>query len=283
MTTLPIFAFVILLSNSSLAVPSKPSVESAALHCLNRFSQRMNETTSYETTIEKREKGTDGTWRTDRIHLTEAKRGEHVEIVYLNEGSTGIKSNGMKVTYKAGEDLAIVYGTSKGFGGIFGSIAKSAAPKSIKLTDGLAVNEEIFTINRAGFRFMSQMILKGVQSSAGTLEGQESNNECLLKWTPTQADYQEIQISDGESIWKLEETYSTLASLIQRKNKDLFPKLSDLFRVRGTKKILVPKSLTAFTTKLDLATDLPKSFQLYWEGDLVGEYVFKDTKILSRD
>jgi hypothetical protein len=277
-----ILAFLTLQSSTEMAF-SKTSAKSVAMDCVTRFSQQMKNIVSYETTIQKREKPMNGSWRSDHIRLTESDRGNRIQIVYLNEGSTGIKSNGMKVTYKSGEDISIIYGESKGIGGLFGSIAKTAAPKSMRLTDGLAINEELFTINRAGFRFMSQMILKGLENSKGKLEGSETHDECFLKWVPIEADYQEIQIAEGQSIWSLEETYSTLASLIQRKNSELFPRLSDLFRVRGPKKILVPRSFTAFSTTLNRATNLPKSFQLYWEGQLVGEYFFSDTRVLARD
>ncbi|MBX9765690.1 MAG: hypothetical protein K2X47_00340 [Bdellovibrionales bacterium] len=263
---------------------SKPEPSGAPFRCVERFSKRMAETVSYQTTISKREKGPSGSWKSDRIRLTDSDRGKSIEIVYLNEGSTGIKDNGMKVSYTAGQDLAIVYGESKGIGGIFGSLAKTAAPKTLKLTDSLSVNDEIFTINRAGFRFMSQLILKGIQTSEGKLEGTDAaNNECVLKWTPASREYQQIQVSEGQDIWLLEEQYSTLASLIQRKNSDLFSKTSDVFRIRGTKKILVPKSFTGFTATIDLGLDLPKSFQLFWEGEMIGDYQFLETKILVKE
>lgn len=270
-------------SQGELIPAPEQKMEGTPLQCVQRFSQKMEKIISYETTIAKRERSASGTWKSDRIRLTESDRGSRIQIVYLNEGSTGIKNNGMKVSYTSGQDLKIVYGESKGLGGVFGSIAKSAAPETLGLTDGLSVNDEIFTINRAGFRFMSQLIRKGIQNSEGKLEGSELSNECALEWTPKTVDYQSIQVSEGQDIWLLEETYHTLASLIQRKNSDLFSKTSDVFRIRGTKKILVPRSFTGFKTKLDLTQDLPKSFQLFWEGQLIGDYQFSETKILAKD
>jgi hypothetical protein len=277
------FTLAALTAVSSFA---QASSDPRAVQCVEDFLSHYRNLKSYQTRLIKNEWNEKGkALHSEKIGLTFSKPHE-VEFKYLNEGNTGIRNNGMTVAYKNGDEVSIRLGSTAGLGFLVKGVASLIVGDHTSLYDSKVLEDEIFTLNRAGFDFLAFALdkhLPAIKTSekggVKMINGEKADAGCTIKYTPEVEGEEIVDLKPEDSVRAIEEKYGTLAYLIYRKNTDEFDSLRDLFVRDKETKIHVPKSFMEFDLTLDPVTKLPTHFVLYNDGKKIGDYGFQDTQL----
>lgn len=253
-----------------------------AKRCLAQFAKRASELRSYSARMEKTEFVRSSSGSTQNLEIVSASDRD-VRLTYLDKGQTGIKNNGMTVTYNGSDLLEIKLGKARGLGVLLNGPAKLIAGNSIFLFDPSVVDEEVFTVNRAGFRYLAKVLAKKMDSvSIEDIELRGFTDKlCELSYRPRREESAVVLLKKSETIFDLEERYSTLAYLIFQANRDKFNRLSSLFKRDRDIEIRVPRSLPWFDLTIENASHLPTEFTLYSQQKRIGRYRFSSIGVKS--
>ncbi len=214
---------------------------------------------------------------TQNIELSE-DRGPHIILKYLDRGTTGVKSNGMTVTFDGSDQLKIKYGRRRGFG--FLVPVEWIGGDHLAIDDAKVVDDEIFTVNRAGFGFLIQSMAEHLPLYQKGLRGDLSlvKSPCFIHYEPHQVPDDIVTVEPSTSMFDLEKKYGTISYLIYLANRSQFSHFHELFRRKKLMTLKIPQNFAAFDLDIDSDTHLPSRFAIYWQKRLLGEYQFSEIK-----
>lgn len=252
--------------------------DAKAIACAEGFVSKYNSLKGYQTVMTKREYSKGKIINDEMIGLTEIKPSKII-FEYLNRGSTGIKNNGMTVSYSGTEKLSLELGKTHGLGFLANGAASIVLGKSIDLTGKRTLDGEIFTINRAGFGYLAKALqyhlpdLKTTKMGGLTLDGPD----CSLRYSADKQTLQNVDITPESNLFDLEEKHGTLAYMLFWENRDHFNSFFDLFHRKSSMEIRIPEWFFDFHLTIDTKTNLPVEFILYIDQTKAGEYLFTKT------
>lgn len=253
--------------------------EEAAERCMSRFIARYAKLTEYSTRVRKVDTLTSDTPNEEIIELKHKKPNE-TTFKFLNEGNTGIRNNGMTVQYTGGDKLKVALGEARGLGFFINGPAQKMVSGGVSLTDSKVLENEVFTINRAGFGYLADSIQRRLArmnesfNQALTLRG----DDCSISYRKHTDEVHTVTLKPKDSVFKLEERFATLAYQIFRNNPSQFSSFEDLFSRDGDVEIRVPEYFLDFDLDLDPETNLPSRLAIYIDGRIAQELFFEDVK-----
>lgn len=264
----------------SLSIVHGASAESLpALQCLRDFTQRYAQGPSYFTKLKKTEFDFSPSPMVENLEITERAKTE-IDLKFVDKGKSGIRNNGMTVHYKSGDEVEIELGKSRGFGFLLNGLAETFAKKKMKLYSADVIERQIFTVNRAGFGYLARLIQMRLPEFEKGALGQLSNEGagCHVQFKHDPKLDETIELDPQRAIPEIEQKYGTLAYLIYKMNRDLFPKFESLFERKKPMTIQISPAFADFNLDLD-AAHLPTKFELFFGGQILGRYEFSETKM----
>ncbi|MCM2282150.1 MAG: hypothetical protein NDI61_09925 [Bdellovibrionaceae bacterium] len=266
-------------TSASEAVAGSTGVDSEAIRCIEKFVAKYESIGGYTSRMLKAERLSDSRKTTQTIEIR-ARGDRWIQLKYLDRGKTGVRNNGMTVTFDGTESLKIEWGSSTGLGFLVNGPAQWMSGNSVSIFSSRVVDEEIFTVNRAGFGFLAAALKRHLPSlkasELGRLRVQPGT--CQLEYRTQSDKFDSVEITGRDSVFQIEEKFGTLAYLIYRNHSDKFSKLSDVFKAQRATRVRVPREFASFDLVLDQKTDLPSRFVLYWKSDVVGDYQFSEIR-----
>jgi len=259
-----------------------------AIRCVEDFLSHYRNVQEYRTTLFKREFDLKGkTLHEEKIALTFKKDDEkpgQVTFEYLNQGTTGIRNNGMTVKYREGEQVELKLGKAKGLGAVVNGVASLAVNDRMSLFDPQMLQDEVFTLNRAGFDFLAFALRKHLPTLKTASKGgiRKVGDGCALKYEPHLDGEETVVLQPGQSIREIEERYVTLAYLIYQNNRDQFKSFQEVFTRTKPVTVKIPRGFMEFDLTLQESTKLPDEFNLFFRGKQIGAYGFGDTKVRTK-
>jgi len=256
--------------------------EPQAIQCLENFISRYQPLSGYKTTVTKKEWNEKGeVSRNEKMEITN-KKNNQIRIKYIDEGSTGIRNNGMTVTYSGGQEAEITLGEAN----FFGSFARNAAALIIgdkmNILHPKMIEDEILTLNRAGFDFLSQLIKRHLPYAREAKTGGVTladGKACQVRYKPYAEGSDAVTLEPSQSIFDLEEKYGTLAYFIYRSNRAQFDSFADLFDRKKSVTISIPRGFSELDLDLDPVNYLPTKMVLKFNSKDVGSYSFENTEL----
>ena len=280
MTFKPWLIFALLLFESAGSVASDP----LALKCLHNFTAAMDGIASYEAILTKKEYASGADLRNDELIDVYQSRYA-TKMTYRNEGSTGIRNNGMIVDYDGSPKIRVTLGSAKGLGTIVNLGATAVIGQGIRFDDSAILQGEYFTVNRAGFFPLATMLktqLPSLSEDDNKNRGlQIRSRPCNLKYERHTDKFTVIKLPAEKPISEVEDQYGTLAFFIQQNNLALFPNLHDLFVRSRETSIRVPQWFLDFDLDLDENTYLPSRLDFYYRSKLLATYSYKLQNIVK--
>lgn len=265
----------------TMTLASKATAQNApeAIACLKKYVEQVEKINGYSTTMAKKEYIVDPP--NDELVQLIATGPRHHVYMYINEGRTGLKNNGMTLTYNGTDVYDLVFGEAKGFAVFRNRAARALYGNKLKANDEHALTGEIFTLNRAGFYFLARIVkqhLKDMQRS--TVGGvTKAGENCHLRYKPHSTTFNKVLLKKDESITTLEEEYGVLAYQLHLANPEIFKNLYAVFNRKEDVEILVPNFLIEFEVWLNPKTNLPDKFVIYDKDKTLGEYTFSNTQL----
>lgn len=247
-----------------------------AIKCVEKFLNKMNSIKGYSLVVEKKELY-DEEWLEEKVGLR-AEGPKHIEYTFLAKGSTGIKNNGMKLTYDGTDTLQILWGEATGFGVLASEAAKAVTGNTLPMTGDTALKGELFTLNRAGLYHIAECLQHHWKTLKAAKSGGLSTTEgCHIKYTPPEIKYSHVMLKKDDRVQDLEDKYGTYAYVIRQANAEIFDDMIALFNRDKDYDVRVPEFLMPFEMTLG-PDDLPQKFTVYMEGHKIGEYTFSELK-----
>jgi hypothetical protein len=152
----------------STPLNSLASGTTEAADMVEKFISRYDRIKRYETVIQKKEWDPDGnSLHNEKINLSHEKPNKTI-VKYLDKGYSGIRNNGMTITYGGGQDVYIQLGSANVFGLLTHGVASLVVPDKLSLFDSKVLDDEIITINRGGigyFCFTLKKFLSQIKSA----------------------------------------------------------------------------------------------------------------------
>lgn len=258
---------------STAAAQSNPAHE-----CLKRFVGAYDASSGYSAKIKKTEYEF-GDPLTENIEVTEKDKSE-VTVKFLDQGSSGIRNNGMAVTYAGGDNVQIKLGHSRGFGFILNGLADALTAKSKSLIDPTVLQTEIFTINRAGFGYFARTLKDKLEpmrmGKMGRLE--KTGDGCQLYFHHDGLHPQTVLLKRTDSVFPLEDKFGTLAYIIYKSNEDKFKNYESFFHRKEDMNLKIEPNFTDWKMTMD-ENNLPKTIELFYAGKMIGHYEFSDVRL----
>ncbi len=246
-----------------------------ALQCIRDFISEAKKMSAYEAKIDKRELQSTGRFAESKVHIRQSQTGI-TTVTFLDEGQTGIKNNGMKVTFDGSPYLGIQLGKPKYLGRIPHAVAQVVVGEKLRITSPYVLDGEYFTVNRAGY-FPLQRILNTQLPSLETAQegGITSMDGCNLRYQKHTKEMSKVTVTEQNSLFNIEDQFGTLAFFLLEANQDRFKNLTELFERAEGKEISVPKWFFDFDLSFDPVTHLPKVLR-FKKGDVtVAEYTYE--------
>lgn len=260
----------------SLFSLSSAQSDPAALQCVEKFLAKMAAIEGYSLHMDKGE-FTEGQWREEPIELW--TEGPVIKYKFLADGSSGIKNNGMELIYDGGDLLKIVWGEPTFLGALKNKAARALMGNSVPLIDDTTLKGEIFTLNRAGYRHLATILRHHLpRLKKAATGGVKGGPDCQLKYVPPEVEYVTVQLKRDDRIQDVEEKYGTFAYHIRAANAELFKDLEALFKRDRDIEIRVPKFFLPSELELDPESLLPRRLRLFYDGQKIGDYLFKNVK-----
>ncbi len=255
-----------------------------AIQCAEKFREASKKMSDYKVNILKREWDLKGDLVHDeKLEAIVSRPKRLVQLKYMNSGATGIRNNGMTVTYTGVEKLKIELGSVRGFGFIAHGAAAAVIGDSMSMFDSMVLEDEIFTINRTGFDFLSMILGKGIEAARTSTEGGfsiKTPGTCEIKYSPHIQGQVQVTLQPSESLFDLEEKYGTMAYILFQENRSKFDSLRELFVRKKPVEISIPKSFYETHMKFNPTTFLLDEFQMFQNGRRIADYVFSELKPL---
>jgi len=247
-----------------------------AIKCVEKFLAKMAAIKGYSAVLDKKELYEEE-WLEEKVGL-KAEGVKSVEYTFLAKGTTGIKNNGMQLTYDGSDTLKIKWGEATGFGVLASQAAQAVTGDTLPLTGETTLKGELFTLNRAGLYHIAECMKSHLpQLKAATTGGLHVTGNCHLKYTPPALKYVQVKLKPADRVQDLEERFGTYAYMIRQANAELFPDMNALFNRTAEVEVRVPEFLMPFEMVIG-AADLPEKFVIYAEGQKLGEYSFSEIR-----
>ena len=276
MKRLFVLATCFLISTSAFA-----KMDSDAVKCVENFLNAFEKVQTYKTVMHKVEYGDKKRIIHDEtVEVVSKKLQRFVSYTYLNEGSTGIRNNGMRLEYNGDSKLKINFGNAHGLGNLVHGPAVALIGDHIQIDHELVLEDELFTINRAGFGVLASIIRKNLNALKKSEKGGVQSitpGSCSLRYTKHTDESEEITISPTDSIFDLEDRMGTFAYMIFFENRFELARIYNLFHRKEPMKLTVPHWFLDFEVDFDKTTKMPTRFTLYRDGEKLGDYRFTDT------
>ena len=278
MRFLAVLAFYLILGlcQFSLAASSPE-----ALQCITDFTKKFDEMSGgYRATMLKTEYINSAKGVTHKIEIRDSKK--EIILKFLDEAYSGIKNNGMTIRYDSTALLKIKFGHSAGLGFLMNGAARLFAAKEIALTDSQALKGEVFTVNRAGLSYLAATLKKNLLQFQNGELGDLTLIEapCKVRYKLHEAPVQIVDLKVGDSIFDIEEKFSTLAFILFKENEDQFKQFDLLFNRKKEIKMKISAGFTPFEIDIDPVKKMPTRFVLFLKDKIIGEYKFSDIESL---
>lgn len=250
--------------------------------CLTDFLDTYKKVKSYKTNMKKTENFPElGVSNSDNIQVTHTK-GESLEYKFKTPGTTGIKNNGMVITYTGKKEIKIKPGKGKNIGGVVSFFANNFFPSEIGLYDRLAIKNELFTVDRAGFDFISHSLKSYLKKNGRkTFSETVKNGKCVISYHPVNLDNINYSLKKGTDLRAVENKFGYPAFYLFYKNLNKYSSFGSFLSPNYDGDIKIPNSFFPFELIIDLKTKLPTKFEIYNNKSTIGRYDFKDTVILK--
>lgn len=279
MGNLRFFLSVFFLTQTSLIFADSTTHE-AMTQCFEGFIDNYAQLNSYKGTLHKKEWKTHGELVHDEKIEVSFYKPHKLQLRYLNEGSSGIRNNGMTVEYNGGKTVKITLGKPKFFGALTNGVASLVIGDELPLYDSKVLDDEIFTINHGGFGYLVDAIKKVGAEVRSNPEfkfvGSVTQDQCTVEYPLQSKPGAYLELKPEDSIFKIEETHRTLAYFIFDANRDQFSSFTDLFVRTKPMKIRFPHQLIYFTLTLNRKTNLPERISIREKDTLIAEYVYSE-------
>lgn len=249
-----------------------------AFECLKQFVDTYDASSGYSAKIKKTEYEF-GDPLTENIEVTEKNKTE-VAVKFLDTGSSGIRNNGMSVTYKGGDNVQIALGHSHGLGFILNGLADALTSKTKSLTDPIVLQTEIFTINRAGFGYFARTLKNKLDPMRTGKMGRlkKTGEGCQISFQHDGSQPQTVLLKKTDSVFPLEDQFGTLAYVIYKENEDKFKNYEAFFHRKEDVNLKIEPNFTDWKMTLD-ENHLPKVIDLLYAGKSIGHYEFYDVHL----
>ncbi len=246
-----------------------------ALQCIRDFNSEVQQIKAYEAKILKRELQSTGRYAETQVHIRQSRDGQ-TTVTFLDEGQTGIKNNGMKVTFDGSPYLGIQLGKPKYLGRIPHAVAQVVVGEKLRITSPYVLDGEYFTVNRAGYFPLQRVLNTQLPSLETAREGGITSLEgCNLRYQQHTKEISKETVTEKNSIFNIEDQFGTLAFFLLEANKDRFKNLTELFERAEGKEISVPKWFFDFELTFDPMTHLPKVLRFKKNDVTVAEYIYE--------
>ncbi len=270
MKIFPAFICTILLVCQEGLCQSQP----AAITCIENFLTAFGRITSYSGTLNKVEYTFSGQERRRDLLEIYQETPLYTRVTYLTQGSTGIKNNGMIAEYDGSNLLKVKLGKSSGLGFLVNIPASLVVGNTLPIDGTHAMEDEYFTLNRAGLIPLAAILRTQLPSLKTTTQGGVTVNPgtCKVHYTKHSNEIVSRTLQSKDSIFDLENEFGTLAFLILQFNKGQFSDLYDLFHRKKTHEIKIPKWFFDFDLEFDSATHLPTEIVFYLNSRALARY-----------
>jgi len=273
----------IIFFNLIICLHSNASVTPKTESCLNDFIDTFSKTRGYSTTINKKEYNLEGDLVHDEIVQFDYVNSSHaLTVTYLNDGSTGIRNSGMKVEYDGKENLKLKLGAPNFFGFFVNTAASIAVPSNMKVYDKLALDDEIFSIKRAGFAFFVQALKIHLPDIKSNKENAllEADEKCFTRYIPISPSTKITTFKNQGDVDKFEEEQGKLAIQLVLENKGEIKNLHEIFNLSKPVNLKTPSHFLKFDLSLDPELKTPSEIKLYYKDKIIGDYEFAKTKLV---
>jgi len=274
-------ARVLCIALLTAGTPALATTSPGAIACIERYRAANDALKSYSYTLIKKEWTTTGTLMRDDVLKATFQKPTTLTMGYLNEGTTGIKNNGMRVTYNGTSHLDVKLGAPQGLGFLLNG------PASLVVSGGLSTGSvhvlqgEYLTINRGGFGPLARLLASRVQDLKAAQQGglTEEPGTCRLHYTKHTESVQIRDLRPTDSIEKIEDEVGTLAFFILMSNPDQFSGLYDVFHRSERMDVKVPLWFLDFDLILDPKLDVPNRLTFHLNDKILADYQFTDIKV----
>ena len=261
--------------------PAPPlSTQDSLFQCFEGFIHTYQGLSSYQGILQKKEWKTNG----DLVHHEKIevsfKKPSSLQLKYLNEGSSGIRNNGMTVEYNGGKTVKINLGKPKFFGALSNGVASLIVGGDLSLFDPKVLDDEIFTVNHGGFGYLVEAMKKvGSEIKSNPdfkFVGNLTLDQCTVEYPLQSKTNAFLDLKPEDSIFKIEEANRTLAYFIYDANRDQFSSFTDLFVRNKPMRVRFPHQQVTLTLILNRKTRLPEKITLRQNDSLIAEYQYSD-------
>ena len=277
------FPGTLLFANSETIAQSTPSqgaLNAALFQCFEGFVETYAELSSYQGILQKKEWRTNGSLVHDEKLEISFQKPHHLKLKYLNEGSSGIRNNGMTVEYRGGKTVKINLGKPKFFGALSNGVASLVVGDELSLFDPKVLDDEIFTINHGGFGYLVGAIKKvGAELKSNPefkVIGSVTPEHCTVEYPLQSKSNTFFDLKPEDSIFRIEEDHRILAYFLYDANRDQFSSFTDLFVRTKPMRIRFPDQKVDLTLVLNRKTQLPEKIALKQDQNLIAEYQYSD-------
>ena len=277
--------FIFIVSLVFHAIPSfaDRTTHEAIIQCFEGFADTYSELQSYRGILHKKEWKKNGDLVHDEKIQVSFQKPHQLQLKYLNEGSSGIRNNGMTVDFNGGNTVKISLGKPKFFGALTHGVASLVLGDELPLYDPKVLDDEIFTINHGGFGYLVGAIKKVAAEVKSNPEfkftGTVTQNQCTVEYPLQFKENEYLELKPQDSIFKIEENHRTLAYFIYDANRDQFSSFTDLFVRSKPMKIRFPNQLVYFTLTLNRKSKLPEKISMRENNTKIAEYQYTDFSI----
>lgn len=265
-------------------------------HCLSRFLARVSTLTAYQAHISRKEYRLGRLQVANEIDIIQSRVPRTTELKFVDEGSTGIKNNGMRSLWRGGDTLEIILGKPTGLGFVAHAAASALLSGPISLRSPKLLDGEHFTINHAGLFAAAEILVhhrarvideplktgKTVFRALAPIDPKRPG-VCQLAYEPDPSDQVERVLKPDDDIFAIEREFGTLAYALVAANPDVFSDLNQVFNRRETVRIQIPRGFMGLELSLDdtLATEF--RLKLSSRGKLVADYYYTKITPLTLD
>jgi hypothetical protein len=248
-----------------------------SIGCLDDFFTKYEKLKGYKVQMQKNENFHLASVSNNELIEVEHVKNEFLNYKYLSDGKTGIKNNGMVVTYRGTPKLQVKYGKPSFIGHFANFIARNLY-KSFDIYDPQVLKNEIFSVNRAGFDFIYLALkyhydgLKSAKSGGLILA---TNDSCELKYSPHNDRIDDVEINDKMTVSQLEEMYGIPGIFIYLYNTEKFSSYIDFYQLKNIKKLKIPRYFMPFRLVLD-HEGYPQLFEIQFADKIIAEYRFSN-------
>lgn len=251
---------------------------SEAARCLEKFLVRHEALNSYSSRMKKVETLRTGEKSIQDIEIV-ARGEKYIQLKYMSRGSTGIRNNGMVVTFDGSDRLRVKLGSARNLGFFVNLPAKMFTGDTIAITDPAVVDDEIFTVNRAGFGYLARLLRRNWSAIRQGVMGniKVAPGTCNIEYRAHLDRLVTIEQRERESIFEFEEKHGSIAYILYLLNSGKQERFSSFLNSSKRRMLRVPIDVASFDLSLDPVSHLPSKFVLFWEDIKIGEYLFTDT------